>query len=509
MTRYDAVVIGAGNGGLCAALTLQQKGRKVLLVERHNLPGGFATSFIRGRFEFEASLHELCDFGHEDKNGNLYKLFKELDVLDRMEFVDVPEAFRVISLETGEDYVMPFGIEAFIDKMESYVPGSRESMTTFFDLAKETRAAMAYLTSMKGKPDSAVLKKEYPNYMRVAAYPVDTVLKAIRMPKKAQEILSTYWSYLGAPTDTLGFIHYALMVMLYVDLKAQVPTKRSHGISLALASAFEERGGDIWYESEVERILTENGHVSGIRLKDGREVATRHVVSNASAHSVYGHMVDVKDIPEEELKLANTRKIAGRGVSMFLGLNRSAEEIGITDYSYFIYNSLDSRREFESMKNLENETQVTVCLNKALPDCSPKGTAIMYFTSLVFSDVWGETIDEKNYFDYKDKVAENFLSGFKKATGIDLAPYIEEIEVGTPLTYAHYTDSAEGSIYGYLLEGLDNMMPRLMRMYDEKHLPGLHFCGGHAMRGSGYNSSYLSGNLAALHTLTDMKEEER
>ena len=36
------------------------------------------------------------------------------------------------------------------------------------------------------------------------------------------------------------------------------------------------------------------------------------------------------------------------------------------------------------------------------------------------------------------------------------------------------------------------MMPRIMCMYNEKHLPGLHFCGGHAMRGSGYNSSYQS-----------------
>ena len=84
---------------------------------------------------------------------------------------------------------------------------------------------------------------------------------------------------------------------------------------------------------------------------------------------------------------------------------------------------------------------------------------------------------------------------------------IEEIEVGTPVTYAHYTGSPQGAIYGYLLTGLDNMMPRVMRMYDEKHLPGLQFCGGHAMRGSGYNSSYLSGNLAAKFTLMDMKKE--
>ena len=71
MRKYDAVVIGAGNGGLVAAIRLLQGGAKVLLVEKHNLPGGFATSFRRGRFEFEASLHELNDFGTSDNAGDV------------------------------------------------------------------------------------------------------------------------------------------------------------------------------------------------------------------------------------------------------------------------------------------------------------------------------------------------------------------------------------------------------------------------------------------------------
>ena len=327
--HYDAVVIGAGNGGLAAALTLADAGKKVLLAERHNLPGGFATSFVRGRFEFEASLHELCDFGTPGNSGNLYALFEELGVLDKIEFVTVPEAYRVITLDTGEDYTMPFGVQNFIDKMESYVPGSRESTATFFALADECRRAMAYLTQMRGNPDTAVLKSEYPNFMRVAAYPIDKVLNAIKMPKKAQEILNVYWSYLGTPEDQLSFLHYALMVNLYITHGAQIPKNRSHGISCALADTILEKGGEIWYNSEVEHIITKNGRVAGVRFADGKEVATEHVVSNASPHLVYGRMVDPKDIPEEELKLANARGLAGRGVSMFLGLNKSPEELGL------------------------------------------------------------------------------------------------------------------------------------------------------------------------------------
>ena len=74
--NYDAVVIGAGNGGLVAAARLAKEGKKTLLIERHNLPGGFATSFVRGRFEFEASLHELCGVGPLTGKSPLQKIFE-------------------------------------------------------------------------------------------------------------------------------------------------------------------------------------------------------------------------------------------------------------------------------------------------------------------------------------------------------------------------------------------------------------------------------------------------
>ena len=46
MVKYDAVVVGAGNAGLSAAIRMQLGGAKTLLIEQHNLPGGCATSFL-------------------------------------------------------------------------------------------------------------------------------------------------------------------------------------------------------------------------------------------------------------------------------------------------------------------------------------------------------------------------------------------------------------------------------------------------------------------------------
>lgn len=59
MEKRSVVVIGAGNGGMAAAVALAQNGLKPLVLERHRMPGGCATSFVRGRFEFDASIHCL------------------------------------------------------------------------------------------------------------------------------------------------------------------------------------------------------------------------------------------------------------------------------------------------------------------------------------------------------------------------------------------------------------------------------------------------------------------
>ena len=75
---YDVIVIGAGNGGLVAGATTAKAGLKTLVLEKHNLPGGSASSFRRGRFEFEPSLHELCSVGTKENPSAVYNLFADL-----------------------------------------------------------------------------------------------------------------------------------------------------------------------------------------------------------------------------------------------------------------------------------------------------------------------------------------------------------------------------------------------------------------------------------------------
>ena len=60
-TQYDAIVIGAGLGGLTAAATLAQSGCKTLLIERNYSVGGAASTYKSGEMVVEGSLHETAN----------------------------------------------------------------------------------------------------------------------------------------------------------------------------------------------------------------------------------------------------------------------------------------------------------------------------------------------------------------------------------------------------------------------------------------------------------------
>lgn len=506
MDRYDAVVIGAGNGGLVAAIRLLQGGAKVLLVEKHNLPGGFATSFRRGRFEFEASLHELNDFGPAGNGGDVRDLFDSLGVTDKVEWVPIPDAYRVIVRSEGLDALMPFGKQAFIDKLESYVPGSRLSAERFFELGEQIRAAQAYTNSRNGIVDSSVMVKEHGNYVRTGSYSVNEVLESLKMPQKARDIINAYWCYLGAHCDELSFTHYVSMVIRYITRGAMAPKMRSHEISLAMCERIRELGGDIWFNTEAEKIVTgADGGVEGVILKGGRLIKTRHVVANCSPHVVYGRMMD--GVPERIVRATNARKFAGRGLTMFLGLDADADELGIENHNYFLYDTMDTAAQYDAMRTIEsNDVQATVCLNRAQPDASPKGTCMMYFTTLYMSDDWAKVTPE-NYYKTKDFVANRMIDRFERDTGAKLRGHIEEISVATPMTYARYCGHPQGVIYGYESQYWDGLMPRLQMMAEDHTVRGLRFAGGYAMRLSGYSSAYFSGDISGRQTVGDIKRE--
>ncbi len=140
-TDYDAVVIGAGMGGLSAAVHLAAGGMKVLVLEQHHKVGGCTSSFSRGGFNFDAALHEMAGGGPGTELGNI---LQEAGVYDKVELIRIPNLYR--SIFPGVDFTYPGDMDAAIKALSERWPQEAKGIEAFHRLMERLYAE---LTSME------------------------------------------------------------------------------------------------------------------------------------------------------------------------------------------------------------------------------------------------------------------------------------------------------------------------------------------------------------------------
>jgi len=88
LPKYDAIIIGAGMGGLVCGNLLDYKGYKVLIVEKNFVPGGYCTNFTRKGYTFDAAVHF---FNGCEPGGMVFEILKKFDAEDCVEFIKLDE----------------------------------------------------------------------------------------------------------------------------------------------------------------------------------------------------------------------------------------------------------------------------------------------------------------------------------------------------------------------------------------------------------------------------------
>ncbi|MBQ7595212.1 MAG: NAD(P)/FAD-dependent oxidoreductase [Clostridia bacterium] len=516
--NYDVIVIGAGNGGLAAAANCAKAGLSTLLLEKHNIPGGSASSFVRGRFEFEPSLHELAGVSPDGSNpGMIDKVF--LNIGADVEWVRENSTFRLIvpakegdtdtfinenGVEVSVDVRMPVGFHEFSKKLDEVVPGSYESSMAAFNLSTNMFKAFDKMDEDIDVGGIAKVAKYMPDVMRMTSHTLQEGLDALGMPKKAQGIFSTYWCYMGVPASRFDFLYYMAMLHGYVENGAGMPKMRSHEMSLAIDKAIRENGGDIWYNSEVTKVIMKDGKPAGVQINGEKEVYGKRFICNVAPNFAWNDLFNVKDIPVKQLKMANARKIACALTTVYLGMNKTKEELGIKDYSVFIAPDVNSDEQFKAAQDYFKGYCIINCLNEVIPDCTPEGTCQLFLTGMTFGDVM-KNIEPKDYKKFKTKVAQDMIETCEKALNISIKPYIEEIEIALPPTFSRYLNTPEGTPYGYMLDMWDSMLPRTIQFMKDQPFDNFIFCGASQERGDGYGCAYHSGEKAAAITIKSFK----
>lgn len=497
--KYHAIVIGAGLGGLSAATMLAKHGLKVLLLERHNVPGGYATSFVRGRYEFEIALHELSGIGPPEHPGSLYRYLEYLGVAQKVEFLRLPNLYRAIFPDL--DVTLPAGREAFEAKLCDTFPhetkGIRRFLQRVFDLGRD----FGKIVRERGVGNPLTMPLRFRHFFRYLPVTWGQVLNRDVRDPRARAVLSQYWGYFGLPPSQISFLYFATGLAAYVRQGPAFPKGRSQALANAFLTRFEELGGEVRFNCGVQRITTSDGRVTGV-IADDEEIAADWIISNTDPITTCRDLIGADKVPAHFFARLQSSEIAASTVNVYLGVARTKEELGLTEHEIFINDSYDFDRHYELMHTITSPPSLAVtCYNTVFPEISPPGTSIVVLTALAYADPWYK-VPPADYVATKNRVGDAMIR-LAETIAPGLRQYTEVVEVSTPLTNMRYAGTRGGSIYGFNQPPRDNMV---WRMGHRGPLERLYFVGAWTQPGGGFEPVMMSGQMAGGAILSQIKK---
>lgn len=338
MARYDAVIIGAGLGGLTTGAILARAGRKVLVIERSNSVGGAASSYKVGDLFVEGSLHETSDPNdpRDPKHGPLTRA----GVLDAVKWIPSGAFYDVRGGPVGAPLALPDNFDAARRALIQRFPDARQGIVRLLgDMERIASAADALGTGIFTSPSRALLA--LPNlWPAIRDWNLSLSQKLDRVfggDEAVKTALAANLSYYHDDPATIWWVFFAAAQGSYLLSGGRYIQGGSQRLSSALARAIKTAGSDVILRRTASAIAVDSrGRIASVThtAKDGSDlqtIETNRVIGNAAPEVLAALLPEASGA-----KLLVADKHRERSISLFaltLGLSKPPRELGVSSYS--------------------------------------------------------------------------------------------------------------------------------------------------------------------------------
>lgn len=311
------VVIGAGPGGLAAAMLLASRGHKVHLFEKQSYIGGRNSSIHEKGYTFDMgptflSMVYIAEEIFQTVGKNLH---------DYVELIELKEMYQLIFDDATIN--MTRNQDEMIKRLNQLSQGEGNGYLKFMS---DTRNKMNALTP--------ILQSKMDRFYHYFRWRVIKALPQLTVSKSLYEVLSKYFKdervklaftfqskYLGmSPWECPG----AFSILSYMEHEYGIyhPKGGVNQLSKAMAKAFEELGGKIHLNQGVKKLVLDGKTVKGVQLEDGRKVFADEVIINGDFAHVMTNLVDEGVLKKYSKKKLQKKKFSCSTFMIYLGVSK-------------------------------------------------------------------------------------------------------------------------------------------------------------------------------------------
>jgi 1-hydroxycarotenoid 3,4-desaturase len=492
MAGVRAVIIGAGIGGLTAAIDLAGQGLDVTLAERAPGPGGKLRGVTVGGLTLDAgptvfTMRSVFDALFADAGTSLeqHLTLRPLNILARHAWSENERLDLFADPRQSADAIGDFAGAAEARRFLEFSARARQIFETLDSV---------FMRAQRPDPVSLAIAAAPQGLGRLwGISPFTTMWQALGRyfhDPRLRQLFGRYATYCGSspfasPATLMLVAHAEQMGVWTID-------GGMHRLAEAMAQVATARGVTIRYDTAVAEVLVAQGRARGIRLATGEHLVADVVVCNTDTAALPSGLLGRK-----AEHAASKTPAKARSLSAVTWLMRATAS-GFALHRHNVFFSGNCAQEFDDIftrARLPSDPTVYVCAQDRGDDAmSP--AADERFLCLINAPPTGD----RHGFDVPE-IEQCSATMFHRLESCGLQLESKATAITTPADFHRLYPATGGALYGRASHG---WMASFQRPAARSKLPGLYLAGGSTHPGPGVPMAAISGRLAAQCVIADL-----